>query len=148
MLHSSVQAEEANSLLSPGWQQLQFLPTQTISLFLLGDLTLCLVCLLLIFHFSQKLLVHPLRPPDFTAWFPAHWDRQFLSREEASLKISHLYWTTHLSEAICSWRRFMKSALLKYRVVMLFSFCSLLWRSWTPSFHGHCSWGHPQPPHL
>lgn len=71
---------------------------------------------------SQKLLVHPPRPPDFSAWFPAHWDRQFLSREEASLKINQLYWTPHLFEAGCHGvlRRFMKSALLKYRAVMIF----------------------------
>lgn len=33
MMHSSVQAEEANSLLSLAWQQLQFLSTHTISLY-------------------------------------------------------------------------------------------------------------------
>lgn len=133
MIQCSAQAEAADTLLSLSWQQLQFpAHSNNISIFLLGDLTLlsCLVRLLLIFHFCQELLVHPHRPCALVAWFPAHWDRMFLSLEQASLKINKLSWTPLLSEAVCHGvllRRSMKSALLKSRVVILLFalFCTL-----------------------
>jgi len=46
----------------------------------------CLFCHHLYAQFTQKLLVHPCRPPATFAWFPAHQGELFLSLENVILE--------------------------------------------------------------